>query len=285
MSFSIFMENQIKQNLNTSKKKSFKKVIYYFFTVIITILVSIILIFILGVSIVVSVYYNNLPNVKGAIVINKSKKIAFYHQSNLNKHLIYVSYKNISPYMIKSMISAEDVHFFTDDEGINFLSTLRSLYNDVFQKQKGVQGASTITQQLVKNVFLSSNRTVQNKIKQILLSIKISQVYSKKQILDAYLNDIYFGSGSYGIYSASERYFGIPPSKLNLAQSSMIAGVVQAPSVYSPISGTNPKLGKVRQLYVLNQMIKHDNIINIPVSQIKAAESEKLIYRKINLKY
>jgi penicillin-binding protein 1A len=176
------------------------------------------------------------------------------------------------------MISAEDVHFFTDDEGINFLSTLRSLYNDIFQKQQGIQGASTITQQLVKNIFLSDNRSVQNKIEQILLSIRISQVYSKKQILDAYLNDIYFGDGSYGIYSASERYFGIPPSKLNLAQSSMLAGIVQAPSVYSPISGTNPKLGRIRQIYVLNQMIKHNDIINIPISEIKSAKLEKLRY-------
>ena len=280
MSFSIFMENQLKQNLDTSSKKSSrKKVIYYFFTILITIIISIIVVFILGVSIVISVYYNSLPNVKDSIIINKNKEIAFYYQSRLNKHLTYVSYKNISSYMIKSMISAEDVHFFTDDEGINFLSTLRSLYNDVFQKQNGIQGASTITQQLVKNVFLSDNRSVQNKIKQILLSIQISQIYSKKQILDAYLNDIYFGDGSYGIYSASERYFGIPPSKLNLAQSSMLAGVVQAPSIYSPLSGTHPQLGKVRQIYVLNQMIKHDNIINIPISQIKYAESEKLIYK------
>ena len=270
----VIIKNPLNNNINT------KKYIYYVVSVFVTILMLFFIVFIISISVVVSVYYNNLPNVSNSININANKNYIFYSKNPEYKKSVYIPYDKISTYMIKSMISAEDVHFFSDNVGINFLSTLRSLYNDIFQKQIGIQGASTITQQLVKNTFLSNKRDVQNKIKEILLSIKISQIYSKKQILDAYLNDIYFGYGSYGIESASERYFGIPASKLNLSQSAMLAGVVQAPSIYSPISGTNPKLGVIRQRYVLNQMLKHRNIINIPSAEIINAENQKLVYKK-----
>ena len=276
------MKNTIKetpQKQKIDKPKKFKKYIYYLVSTIVTILIIFFTVFAIGISVVISIYYNNLPSVSNSININNNKNTVFYNKNPEYKKSVYVPYNKISTYMIKSMISAEDVHFFSDNMGINFLSTLRSLYNDIFQKQIGIQGASTITQQLVKNTFLSNKRDVQNKIKEILLSIKISQMYSKKQILDAYLNDIYFGDGSYGIEAASQRYFGIPASKLDLAQAAMLAGVVQAPSIYSPISGTNPKLGVVRQIYVLNQMIKHENIIHIPVAEIIKAERQKLIYK------
>ncbi len=268
-------------------KKRILKIIYIFFSIFLSFLYVVIILFCVFFSIIVSDYNSNLPSVINAVKNNKSENTQIYSRNgtlidtiygNVNRQ--FVSYNNISPYMIKSMIAAEDVHFFSDTLGINIPSILRSLYNDVLKRQNGVQGASTITQQLVKNTLLSNNRSVENKIKEVLLSIRLSQQYSKQKILDSYLNYVSFGGNISGIESASETYFGIPASKLNLAQSALLAGMVQAPSIYSPFFGTDPKLGLQRQAYVFNEIKKHDNILNIPLSVINKAQSTKLVYYK-----
>jgi penicillin-binding protein 1A len=287
-------ENLQKRKVNPSidkglkdKSSKLKKRLFLFFSVILSFLIFSFVIFVLLFSIVVSNYYKNLPPVHGAVANNQIEDNFIYSRNGTliatlygSQNRVDVNYSQISPYMIKAMIAAEDVNFFKDKIGINIPSIIRSLYNDVFHKGVGVQGASTITQQLAKNTLLNDKRSVQNKIKEILLSIKLSQKYTKKQIITAYLNDVSFGGNIYGIEEASQTYFGEPASKLDIAQSALLAGMVQAPSVYSPYYGTDPALGIARQKYVLNQMMVHMSLVGLSKQQILDAENEKLTFHK-----
>src|SRR5207248_3871446 len=107
-----------------------------------------------------------------------------------------------------------------------------------------VQGASTITQQYVKNVYLNSEQTYARKIKEAMLAVKISHRYTKDQILEKYLNTVYFGHGAYGAQAAAETYFGVPASKLTILQGSMLAGLIRAPSSNDPYLNHDGALGR-----------------------------------------
>lgn len=289
-----------KKNINTKKivknamvkRKPLRRISFYLyrgFSIFLILLLSIFSIGIVIFSIVSGTYIKNLPAVNAPLQRNHSENTLIYSRNGTlidtiygNKNREYVSYNQISPYMIKAMIAAEDVHFFTESYGLNIKDILRATYNDIFHHSIGIQGGSTITQQLVKITALSNRRVVSRKIRGVLLTMKVSSKYSKKQILQAYLNDVGFGGDIYGVQMAAETYFGIPAKNLDLAQSAMLAGLVQAPSVYSPFFGTDPSLGIIRQHYVLNQMIQHKNTIDIPVSQINAAKKEVLKYHTPN---
>jgi penicillin-binding protein 1A len=275
-----------------TKKKPLRKVSFYMywgFSIFIILLLSGFSLGIVIFSIVSGTYLKQLPSVTTPLKRNHSENTLIYSRNGTlidtiygNKSREYVPYNQISPYMIKSMIAAEDVHFFTENYGLNLKDILRAAYNDIFNHNIGLQGGSTITQQLVKVTALSNKRIVSRKIRGVLLTMKLSSKYSRKQILQAYLNDVGFGGDIYGIQMAAETYFGIPARDLNLAQSAMLAGLVQAPSVYSPFFGTNPSLATIRQHYVLNQMIQHKNTIGIPVNQINAAKKVILKYHTPN---
>ncbi len=277
----------IQKALNKKKNNTHKtrRVVYITFTVLITSVITLITLMVLSLAIVSSVYLKGLPNVTVPLLRNHSENTLIYSRNGTlidtiygNQNREYVKYNQISPYMIKAMISAEDVHFFSENLGIDPVGILRAVYDDIFHSSSGIQGGSTITQQLVKLTALSNNQTLKRKIRGLFLTLEVSSKYSKKQILQAYLNDISFGGDVYGIQTASETYFGIPAKDLNITQSSLLAGIVQAPGVYSPLYGTHPELAFQRQAYVLNQMLVHKNIIQIPVSQIKMAETTKLTF-------
>jgi penicillin-binding protein 1A len=240
-------------------------------------------------AIISSVYLKGLPSVTAPLIRNHSENTLIYSRNGTlidtiygNKSREYVTYNQISPYMIKAMIAAEDIYFFEEKLGIDPAGIIRAAYHDIFHSKSGVQGGSTITQQLIKNTVLTNKKKISRKIRGLFLTLEVSSKYSKKQIMQAYLNDVSFGGNIYGIQMAAETYFGIPAKDLNIAQSALLAGLVQAPGIYSPFYGTNPKLGISRQHYVLSEMIKHSNIINIPKSQIKAAESQKLVFHTPN---
>ncbi|MFC2741166.1 MAG: transglycosylase domain-containing protein, partial [Selenomonas sp.] len=116
------------------------------------------------------------------------------------------------------------------------------------------EGASTITQQLAKNLFLSDEQSLDRKLEEALLSLDLELHYSKDEILELYLNTIYFGSGFYGIHEASVGYFGREPNELDLPETSMLAGIPNAPSVYSPY--VDFMLAKKRQIVVLDAMVR-----------------------------
>ena len=152
----------------------------------------------------------------------------------------------------QAVIAIEDSRFYShiglDVEGI----ARAALVN--IQKGSIVEGGSTITQQLVKNLFLSQEQTVNRKLEEALLSIDMELHYSKEEILSMYLNTIFFGSGSYGIQEASRNYFAKAPSELTLAESALLAGLPNAPSLYSPY--INITAAKQRQALVLNAMVR-----------------------------
>ncbi|MCL5773182.1 MAG: PBP1A family penicillin-binding protein [Firmicutes bacterium] len=154
-------------------------------------------------------------------------------------------------YMKASIIAIEDRRFY-EHHGIDFIGILRALKSDI-RHERVTQGASTITQQLARNIFLTPKVSLKRKIQEALLAIEIEKNYSKDEILELYLNQIYFGSGAYGIEAAAHTYFGKKASNLDLAECSVLAGLPQAPSVYSP--HVNFKMSKERQKQVLKWMV------------------------------
>ncbi len=139
------------------------------------------------------------------------------------------------------------------------------------------EGASTITQQLAKNLFLSPEQTFTRKFEELLFAVNIERKFSKDQILEMYLNTIYFGSNFYGIYDASHGYFGKEPKDLSPAESAMLAGLPNAPSLYSPY--VDFKLAKKRQLVVIDSMIRDGKMTeqeaeNARIEEIVLAEKK-----------
>ncbi|MCL4128783.1 UNVERIFIED_CONTAM: hypothetical protein GTU68_040869 [Idotea baltica] len=174
---------------------------------------------------------------------------------------------------MQSFIAAEDLSFY-NHPGIDLISILRAFIKNL--KTGSIrQGGSTITQQVIKNLLLSSDKKLERKIKEAILAYRIEKKLTKDEILGIYLNQIFFGSQAYGIQSASKTYFNKDISELSIAEGAILAGLPQAPSRYSPIN--NLKAAKNRQKYVLKQMLKA-NFIN--KSQFKSALDEEIIINK-----
>ncbi len=153
-----------------------------------------------------------------------------------------------------AFLSAEDRDFY-DNKGISPTGIVRAAWADA--RGGSQQGGSTITQQYVKNYFLTQDRTVSRKVKEIMISVKIDRKYSKQQILTDYLNTIYYGRNAYGIQAASQAYFGVDAAKLSTSQGVFLASVINAPAFYDPAGGTsNVNRGRARMQYVLSGMVK-----------------------------
>ncbi|MCL6559873.1 MAG: transglycosylase domain-containing protein, partial [Firmicutes bacterium] len=163
---------------------------------------------------------------------------------------IPVSIGDISEYMQDAIVAIEDSRFYRH-HGIDPVGLARALYRNI-KAGKIIEGGSTITQQLAKNLYLDPRRTVGRKLEEVVLTIQLERKYTKKEILEMYLNQIYFGRGSYGIEAASRTYFNKPAKDLGLAESAMLAGIPRAPSLYSP--SQNLEAAKARQATVLNRM-------------------------------
>ena len=153
----------------------------------------------------------------------------------------------------QALIAVEDNRFY-QHIGIDMESIFRAILVNL-QSGELKEGGSTITQQLVKNLFLSQDRTWSRKALEIPLTLLMEQQFSKQEILEMYINTIYFGSGAYGIGDASQTYFNKPPSSLGLAEAAMIAGLPAAPSVYSPL--VDLTMAVQRQRIVLNAMVRY----------------------------
>lgn len=163
---------------------------------------------------------------------------------------IFIPIDNIPQNMINAIIAVEDSRFWKH-KGIDYIAILRALLKDLVHVSLK-EGGSTITQQLAKVVFLTPEKTIKRKLTEAALAIKMEKNLSKKEILELYINKIYFGHGAYGIEMAARTYFGKPSKQLNLAEASLIAGLIKAPSAYSPFN--NLTRAKERQLIVLNRM-------------------------------
>lgn len=180
-----------------------------------------------------------------------------------------VTYSNIPQHVIDAFVSVEDKSFFTHN-GINYKRIVKALIKNV-SSMKIKEGASTISQQLIKNTHLTNEKTIKRKFNELLLTKQLESNLTKEEILTAYLNAIYFGSGAFGINNASQRFFSKDVSKLSLAESATLAGVIKSPRLYSPISEEKRCLR--RRNLVLNEMYKDKKIT---LDQFNAAQNEPL---------
>lgn len=160
--------------------------------------------------------------------------------------------EEIPLFVRNAFLAAEDASFYSH-QGIDFISILRASYKN-FASRQAKQGASTITQQVVKNLLLTHEKSIKRKFKEAILSYQLEKRFSKDGILEIYLNQIFFGNSAYGIKSAARVYFHKELSELTLAEAAILAGLPQAPSKYSP--NKNYKKAKDRQKYVLRQMVR-----------------------------
>ncbi len=187
-----------------------------------------------------------------------------------------VPIQNVPPAMKQAILAAEDERFY-QHSGIDSLGILRAAYSNLIGGGKR-QGASTITMQVARNFFLSSEKTLTRKLYEALLSFKIENNFSKDEILELYLNQIYLGQRAYGFAAAAQIYFGKGLSEISIAEAAMLAGLPKAPSSYNPVA--NPKRARLRQLYVLRRM---NELGYISPEQLEAAKAEPLrIKRDIN---
>ena len=188
---------------------------------------------------------------------------------------IFVPYSAISQTVINAFLSAEDKNFF-EHPGVDAKGVIRAVKNNIFNilYSKRLEGASTITQQVAKNFLLTNEISIDRKIKEAILAFRIERVLSKKRILELYLNQIYLGEGSYGIASASLRYFNKPISELDYGEAAMLAALPKAPSKYNPYK--NLDLAKYRRNLVINNLLEN--------GYINKNQHKKLINSKINLK-
>lgn len=166
------------------------------------------------------------------------------------KNRTLVKLDAIAPYVPQATMAVEDADFYAHS-GFSLRGYLRAIKNTL--TGQGLQGGSTLTQQVIKNTLLTQDRTLSRKIKELILSLQLEQRYSKDEILQMYLNETPYGGQNYGVYSAAKAYFNKDPRDLTIAESAYIAGLPQSPSVYSPY-GQDPSAGIARKDYVLYLM-------------------------------
>lgn len=188
---------------------------------------------------------------------------------------IYVSLKDIPSHLKNAVIATEDSRFWKH-KGIDYIGIGRALIKDILSASLK-EGGSTITQQLAKIMFLSPEKTIQRKIKEAQLAIKLEKELSKEEILELYLNKIYLGHGAYGVEMASRLYFGKSVSKITLAESALLAGLIKAPNTYSPYN--NLVRAKERQEIVLKRMEEEGYI---KPSEAERAKKEPIILSSFN---
>ncbi len=206
--------------------------------------------------------------------IQISKNQSYYLYDNKNNEIFnnysWVSLEEISPYLIDATLSTEDKHFY-NHIGFDYLRIAKAILKNIASGSLS-EGASTITQQYAKNLYLTYDKTWKRKIEEAILAFELETHYTKDEILEGYLNTINYG-GVFGIENASQYYFNKSAKDLNLAEASMLAGIPQSPSNYSPLY--NEELAKKRQKTVLTLMYNNDKIDEDELNQ---AYNEKLTY-------
>ena len=203
-------------------------------------------------------------------ILDRHGEVLFRVYEDENRTLVPLS--DISPYLVQATIAIEDKDFY-QHHGFSTEGIFRALVANV-QDENIQQGGSTITQQLVKNRLLTPEKTVRRKLRELLLAIVAEGVYSKEEILEMYLNQVAYGGSTYGVEEAAWRYFHKSAKDLNLAEAALLAGLPQAPSIYSPFS-SNPELAFSRQEEVLRRMYEDGYITQ---QQWLEASSTELVF-------
>lgn len=207
---------------------------------------------------IVAAYSRNLPDISRMADYQPARSTRVYARDGAllatlyKENRIWVPISRIPPVVRNAFIASED-HNFYRHHGVDFVGIVRAAGAN-FTHHQIEQGASTITQQLARGLFLTDKQTISRKVQEALLAMEIERYYTKDEILERYLNLIYLGSGAYGVDAAAHTYFGRGVDKLTIGQAAMLAGLVAAPSDYSPY--VNRALAKERQRHVLDRMVE-----------------------------
>jgi penicillin-binding protein 1A len=199
----------------------------------------------------------SLPSSEGMRTLPQQVPLRVYTRSGAlisqigEQRRVPVSYEEIPELVREAFLAAEDDRFFQHG-GIDYFSALRSIYVDLTTGDYS-QGASTITMQTARNMFLTRDKNITRKLQEIFVTLRMEHSFTKQEILETYLNVIFFGQRAYGVAAAAEVYFGKPLSRLSVAEAAMLAGLPQAPSRYNPV--TNPQRAAERRRYVLQRML------------------------------
>lgn len=207
-------------------------------------------------------------------IYDRNGKLLYNIYADKNRTLL--PFDQIPQHIKNASIAIEDKDFYKH-KGFDILGVIRASMAIAFKQE--LQGGSTITQQLVKTAFLTPERNLTRKIKELYLAYQVESNFNKNQILEMYLNEVPYGGTAYGIEAASQTYFGKKVTELNLAESALIAGLPQSPTTYSPF-GNNPKLAKQRQIEVLRRMLEEKFISQQEHDQ---AVSEVLVFAQPNI--
>ena len=226
---------------------------------------------------------NRTPELNIELISKKKASKIYDNNDNFVKQLTMEDYENVKyedlpDVFVNALISCEDVRFFMH-EGIDLPRLLTALKNDIISMSLK-EGASTITQQLIKNMLLSNTKTIERKIQEMYLSCKIEKLYSKKDILEFYCNFVSFDGYSHGVLTASYKFFNKHVSTLTLPEAALLAGVINAPTAYSPIY--NPNNAKKRMNTVLHLMNKHGFISEQEKNLAMNVSIESMIKKKEN---
>ena len=217
----------------------------------------------LGVFAIIIKYRLELPNIQSMVEDYKPQMATTIYDKNNNVVDVLeaesrdaVKLEDVSPYVKEAFLAIEDKKFYSH-HGLHFKGIIRAVLTN-FLKGKATQGGSSITQQLAKNAFLTPERTFSRKVKEAILTYQIERTYTKDEILERYLNEIYFGSGSYGIKIAADQYFRKDPKDLNIAEAALLAGIPNRPTKYDPNRSLENALH--RQQIILKEMFEDGRI-------------------------
>jgi len=206
-----------------------------------------------------AVFSVDLPDTSKLYQVKRQPSVSYLDRSGAlisvrgSQYAPPVDLDKLPPYVPKAFIAIEDRWFYWHF-GFNPWGIARSLFYNATHRGGPLRGGSTITQQLARNLFLTPSQTYRRKIQELILAVWLEAKFSKKQILELYLNRVYFGAGAYGIEAASERYFGQPASQLTLSEAALLAGMMKGPSRYSPVAATDRAAR--RATMVLDEMVR-----------------------------
>ena len=234
----------------------------------------------LVIGIAMSVAFPNLPDVSALSDYHPKLPLRVYTADNVLIGEFGEERRQMTPIgeipkvMINAVLAIEDTQFY-EHGGVDYKGMLRAALANLGQLKS--QGASTITMQVARNVYLSFEKTYTRKIYEILLTYKLEHLLSKDQILEIYMNQIFLGNRAYGFAAAAQAYFGVELKNITLAQAAMLAGLPKAPSVYNPL--VNPKRARSRQMHILNRMLENGFIT---AAQEEQAKQETLKIKAAN---
>ena len=214
-----------------------------------------------------------LPPASSHIYDSAGNEIAIIHAT---ENRVPVKIEQIPLNLQNAFVAIEDNRFY-EHKGVDPRGLLRAAYTNII-RQEIAEGGSTITQQLAKNAYLTQDRTYKRKIQEIFLALQLEKQYTKQEILELYLNQIYFGQGAYGVQAAAKTYFGKNVEDLNLAECAMLAGIPKSPNYYSPFNNLNAALA--RRDTVLDQMITYGYISH---NEAAAARQTEMVFAPPNV--